>query len=90
MIFGVVSTTLSGTVADTQFGLQHLARRVSRQSVDDFETLRVFVARQPLVQELLEVFPTGVCDWSFTGVGQTTPSMPDRTFEDVVTPEQLA
>ena len=41
-------------------------------------------------QELLEVFPTGVCDWSFTGVGQTTPSMPDRTFEDVVTPEQLA
>ena len=41
-------------------------------------------------EQLLEVFPTGVCDWMFSGVGQVSPSMPDRTFEDVVTPEQLA
>jgi hypothetical protein len=41
-------------------------------------------------EELLEVFPLGVCDWAFSGVGQTAPSMTDRTFEDVVTPEQLA
>lgn len=41
-------------------------------------------------EQLLEVFPLGVCDWAFSGVGQTAPTMPDRSFEDVVTPEQLA
>lgn len=41
-------------------------------------------------ERLLKVFPLGVCDWAFSGVGQTAPSMTDRTFEDVVTPEQLA
>lgn len=41
-------------------------------------------------EQLLEVFPTGVCDWELPGVGQTAPSMSDRTFEDVITPEQLA
>ncbi len=45
---------------------------------------------QAQYEQLLEVFPVGVCDWAFSGVGQTAPSMTDRTFEDVVTPEQLA
>ncbi len=41
-------------------------------------------------EELVEVFPEGVCDWSAAGVGQTTPSMSDRTYEDVITPGELA
>ncbi len=41
-------------------------------------------------EQLLEIFPRGVCDWTSPGAGQVAPSMPDRTFEDVVTPEQLA
>ncbi|NLD75139.1 MAG: hypothetical protein GX643_00585 [Acidimicrobiales bacterium] len=40
--------------------------------------------------QLLETFPTGVCDWTQLGVGQVTPSMSDRSFEDVITPEQMA
>jgi hypothetical protein len=40
--------------------------------------------------ELVAVFPEGVCDWSAAGVGQTTPSMSDRTYEDVITPGELA
>lgn len=40
--------------------------------------------------ELLQVFPDGVCDWSSAGVGQTTPSMSDRTYDDVITPGELA
>ena len=31
-----------------------------------------------------------LANWAFSGVGQTAPTMPDRSFEDVVTPEQLA
>lgn len=50
--------------------------------------------RQPITNRqyevLLEVFPTGVCDWELPGVGQTSPSMSDRSFEDVITPEQMA
>ena len=41
-------------------------------------------------EALLEVFPLGVCDWGLMGVGQTTPSMVDRTYEDVDTPGDLA
>ncbi len=41
-------------------------------------------------EQLLEIFPVGVCDWSSRGVGQTSPSMTDRSFDDVVTPEQMA
>ena len=40
--------------------------------------------------ELNETFPDGVCDWLSAGVGQTTPSMTDRSYEDVITPEQMA
>ncbi|CAN5289626.1 DUF6351 family protein [soil metagenome] len=37
-----------------------------------------------------EVFPDGVCDWGAPGVGQTVPSMPDRSYDDVETPADLA
>lgn len=40
--------------------------------------------------DITRVFPQGVCDWSADGVGQTTPSMSDRTYEDVITPGELA
>ena len=40
--------------------------------------------------QLNEVFPEGVCDWVEAGVGQTAPTMTDRTYDDTVTPEQLA
>jgi hypothetical protein len=40
------------------------------------------------LNELAEVFPTGVCDWFVPSVGQTTPAAPDRSYEDVTTPEQ--
>jgi hypothetical protein len=40
--------------------------------------------------ELLDVFPTGVCDFFVPSVGQTTPAAPDRTYEDVTSPEQSA
>lgn len=39
---------------------------------------------------LVELFPDGVCDWSAAGLGQTAPSMSDRTYEDVITPGELA
>lgn len=39
---------------------------------------------------LQEVFPEGVCDWAVVGVGQTSPSMTDRTYEDVESPADLA
>lgn len=42
------------------------------------------------IAQLEETFPEGVCDWLSAGVGQTTPSMSDRSYEDVVTPDQLA
>lgn len=49
---------------------------------------------QPLtgaqLNALRDIFPTGVCDWSQTGEGQTTPAMPDRSFSDVLTPGQRA
>jgi hypothetical protein len=53
---------------------------------DDYEQ----ALTQTQYEMLLEVFPVGVCDWTAAGVGQTTPSMSDRSFDDVVTPEQLA
>ena len=36
------------------------------------------------------VFPQGVCDYSNGGLGQTTPSMSDRSYEDVLTPGDRA
>ena len=45
---------------------------------------------QAQFDELLEVFPEGVCNWDAAGVGQTTPSMSDRTYEDAETPAGLA
>lgn len=42
------------------------------------------------LDELVRIFPSGVCDWSLAGVGQTTPSMTDRTYEDTPTPGELA
>lgn len=40
--------------------------------------------------ELSAVFAQGVCDWFVPSVGQTTPAAPDRSYEDVTTPEQSA
>lgn len=37
-------------------------------------------------QSLLETFPAGVCDWQTAGVGQTIPSMSDRTYDDAESP----
>jgi hypothetical protein len=42
------------------------------------------------LDRLRDAFPAGVCDWGSFGVGQTIPSMPDRTYEDVETPADLA
>jgi hypothetical protein len=42
------------------------------------------------LDRLVEVFPDGVCDWGGPGVGQTVPSMPDRSYDDVETPADLA
>ena len=42
------------------------------------------------LERLDEIFPEGVCDWRRAGVGQTTPSMTDRSYEDVTTPADLA
>lgn len=42
------------------------------------------------LDRLREVFPDGVCDWGSFGVGQTIPSMPDRSYDDVETPADLA
>jgi hypothetical protein len=39
---------------------------------------------------LEQVFPEGVCDWAVVGVGQSSPSMTDRTYEDVESPAALA
>lgn len=39
---------------------------------------------------LAAIFPTGVCDWGTVGAGQTLPTMPDRSFEDVEVPADLA
>ncbi|MEO6988238.1 MAG: DUF6351 family protein [Aquihabitans sp.] len=41
-------------------------------------------------ERLLETFPSGVCDWSSAGVGQTIPSMADRSYEDVESPADKA
>lgn len=41
-------------------------------------------------QLLLQAFPSGVCDWTSPGVGQTIPSMADRTYEDVESPADKA
>ena len=38
-----------------QFGLQHLARGVTRQCVDDLQALGVLVAREPLAEELIQI-----------------------------------
>ncbi|MEZ5177738.1 MAG: DUF6351 family protein [Acidimicrobiales bacterium] len=42
------------------------------------------------IAELEQVFPEGVCDWAVAGVGQSSPSMTDRTYEDVESPADLA
>ncbi|MGI8757115.1 MAG: DUF6351 family protein [Acidimicrobiales bacterium] len=39
---------------------------------------------------LQTVFPQGVCDYARLGAGQTVPAQPDRTYDDVITPEQNA
>ena len=41
-------------------------------------------------REIQQTFPTGVCDWFVPSAGQTTPAAPDRTYEDVTSPEQSA
>ena len=41
-------------------------------------------------RELSSVFPTGVCDWFAPSVGQSTPAAPDRSYDDVTSPEQSA
>lgn len=40
------------------------------------------------LDQLIEVFPTGVCDWFVPSVGQTTPAAPDRSYEDATSPLQ--
>ena len=42
------------------------------------------------LERLHQVFPEGVCDWSSGGVGQTAPSMTDRTYEDAQNPADKA
>jgi len=42
------------------------------------------------LERLHRVFSEGVCDWSSGGVGQTAPSMTDRTYEDAETPADRA
>jgi hypothetical protein len=39
---------------------------------------------------LADLFPTGVCDWGSAGAGQTLPTMPDRSFDDVEVPGDRA
>ena len=53
---------------------------------DDYE--RQLTSAQ--LTRLEQVFPEGVCDWAVGGVGQSTPSMTDRTYEDVESPAALA
>ncbi len=40
--------------------------------------------------QLGTVFPDGVCDYEQAGVGATTPAMPDRSYDDIVTPAERA
>jgi hypothetical protein len=42
------------------------------------------------LDQLLEIFPNGVCDWTVAGTGQSLPSMSDRSFDDVETPADRA
>ncbi len=42
------------------------------------------------ITKLGTVFPQGVCDYSSGGLGQTTPSMSDRSYEDVLAPGDRA
>jgi hypothetical protein len=42
------------------------------------------------LDELLEIFPTGVCDWDLPGEGAMVPASPDRSYEDVAAPDQDA
>jgi hypothetical protein len=42
------------------------------------------------VDRLNEIFPTGVCDWQVPGDGAVVPASPDRSYEDVTTPQQDA
>jgi hypothetical protein len=43
-----------------------------------------------LLRRLRAVFPKGVCDWDQPGEGQIVPANPDRSYEDVSSPEQDA
>ena len=62
--------------------------KCSLKSVDPSDYEQPITNRQ--YETLLDIFPSGVCDWEMPGAGQTSPSMSDRSFEDVITPEQLA
>ncbi|MGI8709814.1 MAG: DUF6351 family protein [Acidimicrobiales bacterium] len=42
------------------------------------------------LDRLDQIFPGGVCDYRRAGAGQTVPAQPDRSYDDVVTPEQQA
>ena len=42
------------------------------------------------LDRLRSVFPTGVCDWSMGGAGETVPANPDRSYEDAESPGQSA
>lgn len=42
------------------------------------------------LERIEEIFPQGVCDWEEPSVGETVPVTPDRSYEDVVTPQQSA
>lgn len=41
-------------------------------------------------ERLRRIFPDGVCDWNAAGTGQMLPSSPDRSFDEVETPADLA
>jgi hypothetical protein len=43
-----------------------------------------------VLDRLRAIFPTGVCDWDQPGEGQIVPANPDRSYEDVTSPEQDA
>lgn len=40
--------------------------------------------------QLQQIFRDGVCDYEQAGVGATTPAMPDRSYDDIVTPAERA
>ncbi|WP_426573327.1 DUF6351 family protein [Aquihabitans sp. McL0605] len=58
------------------------------KAIDPLDYAEPLTATQ--LQDLLDVFPQGVCDWNTPSEGQVVPANPDRSYEDVETPGQDA